>query len=439
MDNYKESWGIIGGGIMGMTLAMRLAQRGFDVTLFEASGKVGGLAGTIDRAGVTYDKFYHVILMSDISTRKVIREIGLENDLRWVETKTGFFSGGKLYSMSNIIEFLKFPPLSLLDKLQLGLTIVLASFIKDWHRMEGIPVEKWLKRWSGRNVFEKIWLPLLKAKLGDHYKDTSALFIWATIQRMYAARRTGLKKEMFGYIKGGYNVINDAFEQKLAKLGVKLILNSKINLLNRAESGRITIESFGSGEFEFDNVISTLPSDLSVQIAPLLKSEEIQQHKSIKYLGVICPSILLTRSISKFYVTNIIDDWPIFTGIIESTALIDPAEIGNMNLIYLPKYVDPSSNLFDMSDVELQKYFLGSLLRMYPDLLESEIIQWNFASARRVFALPVIDFSGILPSVVTSLKGYYIINSAQIINGILNINETVQVAESKLEEILSLR
>jgi hypothetical protein len=38
--------------------------------------------------------------------------------------------------------------------------------------------------------------------------------------------------------------------------------------------------------------------------------------------------------------------------------------------------------------------------------------------------------------VITSLPGYYIINSAQIINGTLNVNETVQVAETKLLEIL---
>ena len=45
--------------------------------------------------------------------------------------------------------------------------------------------------------------PLLRAKLGDAYQAASAAFIWATIQRLYAARRSGLKKEMFGYVPGG--------------------------------------------------------------------------------------------------------------------------------------------------------------------------------------------------------------------------------------------
>jgi hypothetical protein len=54
-----------------------------------------------------------------------------------------------------------------------------------------------------------------------------------------------------------------------------------------------------------------------------------------------------------------------------------------------------------------------------------------------VFALPTINYSQKVPGVTTSLGNYYIINSAQIINGTLNVNETIQVAENKLKEILN--
>jgi hypothetical protein len=74
---------------------------------------------------------------------------------------------------------------------------------------------------------------------------------------------------------------------------------------------------------------------------------------------------------------------------------------------------------------------------MYADLSDKDVINWNMASDRRVFALPTLQYSEKLPSIITSLKGYYIVNSAQIINGTLNVNETIQVAETKLEEILN--
>ena len=435
----EKSWGIIGGGIMGMTLAMRLAQRGDKVTVLESAPKLGGLTGAVEMDGVVWDRFYHVILMSDLNTRNIIREIGLENDLRWVETKTGFFSGGKLYSMSNIFEFLKFPPINLIDKFRLRLTIMVASVIKDWKRMEGIPVEKWLTRWSGKRVFEKIWLPLLKAKLGNQYKDTSALFIWTTIQRMYSARKSGLKKEMFGYVSGGYDKINTAFEQKLKSLGVTIILNSQVKQVTRDPANKVMVQTNLSDNYQFDNVISTLHADISVKIAPSLTKEEIDKHAAIRYLGVVCPSILLSRPISKYYVTNITDSWPPFTGIIEMTALVDPAELGNRSLVYLPKYVEPGDDLFLKIGDELREYFLKPLFKMYPDFSDKDVTFWNVSSARRVFALPTVNYSEKLPSIATSLDGYYIINSAQIINGTLNVNETVQVAESKLMEILDNR
>jgi protoporphyrinogen oxidase len=163
---------------------------------------------------------------------------------------------------------------------------------------------------------------------------------------------------------------------------------------------------------------------------------EKKQHNDIKYLGVICPSVLLKKSISPYYVTNITDSWPPFTGIIEMTALIDKNETKGNHLVYLPKYVNPEDELFERSEEELRKLFMNSLYKMYPNLSQNDVNFWGTSKARIVFALPTINYSKKVPKVTTSLDNYYIINSAQIINGTLNVNETIQVAESKLKEIL---
>ncbi|MGV8964523.1 MAG: NAD(P)/FAD-dependent oxidoreductase [Candidatus Saccharimonadaceae bacterium] len=432
----QQSWGIIGGGILGMTLALRLKNAGHNVTVFESASKAGGLTSSWTIDDVTWDRFYHVILMSDLNTRKILKEIGLEDDINWVETKTGFYSGGKLYSMSNVFEFFKFPPINLIDKFRLGLTIFVASKIKNWKKLEKVYVADWLTRWSGKQVFEKIWLPLLKAKLGDNYKNTSAAFIWSTIQRMYAARKSGLKKEMFGYVSGGYNVINDKFARHLMQIGVEFKLNSDVSDIEPKENGNIDIKA-DDAVYEFHHVISTLSPSQSVNIAKGLTESEKEKHRNVKYLGVICPSVLLNKAISPYYVTNITDTDTPFTGIIEMTALIDKEkELKGRNLVYLPKYVNPEDSLFESSDTEIRKIFLGSLLKMYPQLSETDVLYFGVAKARIVFALPTIGYSENLPGIQTSITNFYIVNSAQIINGTLNVNETIQVAESKLKEIL---
>ncbi len=345
----QKSWGIIGGGVLGMTLALRLSQLGYKVTIFESGAKPGGLTQSWELNGVTWDRFYHVILMSDLNTRRIIEEIGLANEFKWVETKTGFYSGGKLYSMSNMIEFFKFPPINLIDKFRLGITIFAASKIKNWQKLEKIYVADWLTSWSGKNVFEKIWLPLLKAKLGENYRNTSAAFIWSTIQRMYAARKSGLKKEMFGYVSGGYDVINTRFVQYLQNLGVEFIPNTKVSQVQKNGNGMIGVNTTRSKDkFEFDHVISTLSPKQSVNLADSLTADEKEKHRNVKYLGVICPSVLLSKPISPYYVTNITDSGTPFTGIIEMTALIDKKEeLKGKNLVYLPKYVDSDDPLFE--------------------------------------------------------------------------------------------
>ena len=432
----EKTWGIIGGGMLGMTLALRLAQQGHKVTIYETAEKVGGLTSSWEMDGTVWDKYYHVILMSDMATRKILQEIGLENDMRWVETKTGFYSGGKLYSMSNIIEFFKFPPINIIDKFRLGLTIFAASKIKNWKRLEKILVSDWLTRWSGKRVFEKIWLPLLKAKLGENYKNTSAAFIWTTIQRMYAARKSGLKKEMFGYVTGGYQKINQQFAAHLQAMGVTIECNSKVSAIKKTPDEKIEVTASNRVQV-FDKVISTLSSQASVAIANELSEEEKGKHNNIKYLGVICPSVLLKKAVSPYYVTNITDSWPPFTGVIEMTALVDKKEVDEKHLVYLPKYVNPDDAFFDMPDEGIRKIFLGSLYKMYPEITESDILFWGLSKARVVFALPTINYSENIPGISTSIKNYYIVNSAQIINGTLNVNETIQVAENKLKEILN--
>jgi protoporphyrinogen oxidase len=432
----EEKWGIIGGGIMGMTLAHRLAQQGKKVTIFEAAPGLGGLASSWKINNIVWDKFYHVILLSDTHTRGILKEIGLDNNIEWVETKTGFYTDGKLYSMSNTIEFLSFPPINLIDKFRLGLTIFIASKLKNWKRLERIPVETWLKRWSGKNTFNKIWLPLLRAKLGESYKQTSSAFIWATIQRMYAARRSGLKKEMFGYVRGGYLEILKAFEAKLASEGIDIMTNHQATEISQHAGSKLIVRFKNGYEEQFDKIICTLPSGVSVQICKGLSEKEILKLKKIEYLGVICASVILDKPISPYYVTNITDTWVPFTGVIEMTSLVDKKNFGGDTLIYLPKYIKSDDLLFGASDKEIEELFLTALKKMYSFIKPENIKYVGIARARNVFALSTLNYSKNLPNINSSINGVYIINSAHITNGTLNVNETIQIAESKLKEIV---
>ncbi len=418
---------IVGAGFLGLTIALRCAQRGDEVTIYESAPEIGGLASAWNIGDVVWDKHYHVTLLSDSYTRKIVKEIGLAEKFKWVETKTGFFSDGKLYSMSNTLEFLRFPVLDLVSKIRLGATIFYVSRVKDWRSLEKIRVEDWLTRLAGKKTFDRIWRPLLKAKLGDAYKETSAAFIWATIQRMYAARKSGLKKEMFGYVSGGYAYVLRHFGEKLSDLGVLIHLSNRIERIEAVEQHRVSIAT-PTGPETFDKVVLTCPAGSVVKLVPDLSEDEKRAFLRIRYQGIICASVLMNEPLSDFYVTNITDETP-FTGIIEMSALVDKSEFGGASLVYLPKYVEPNSHLFDLSDDEIREQFISGLEKMYPKFNRSGILDFKVSRVREVFPLPELDYSSRLPQVATSIPNLYVVNSAQITNGTLNVNETIALAE----------
>ena len=427
----SQRWGVIGGGMLGLELARRLRTDGRAVTVLEAAPHLGGLADAWTLGPVTWDRHYHVILMSDLRVRELLTEIGLADELRWVETKTGFYTDGRLYSMSNSLEFLKFPPLGLIDKFRLGLTILRASRIRDWKALERIPVSDWLRRWSGRRTFEKIWRPLLRAKLGESYKVASAAFIWAIIARMYAARRSGLKKEMFGYVTGGYARILERLGEHLAGHGIDIRTNAAVRAVESSFGG-VRVRLADGDQLDFDRVVVTAAAPLAARLVPGLSEEEKAGLTGVTYQGIVCASLVLKKPLARYYVTNITDDWVPFTAVIEMTALVDPTHLGGHHLAYLPKYVAPDDPHFQLSDDELRGRFLAALERMYPHFTRADVLAFRVSRVRQVFAVSTLNYSDRTPPVATSVPGVYLANSAHIANGTLNVNETLGLAAEVL-------
>ena len=190
-----------------MALAHRLRAGGVKPTILEAAPQPGGLASSQTIGEFHWDRFYHVILLSDRDLLALLEELGLRNQLHWGYTRSGFFTDGVFHSLSSSLDFLTFPPLSLWDKGRLGWTILQASRIQNPLPLEAETAAAWLHRLSGTRTYRRLWRPLLRSKLGENADRASAAFIWAVIARMYAARRSGLKREMFGYVEGGYGTI----------------------------------------------------------------------------------------------------------------------------------------------------------------------------------------------------------------------------------------
>src|SRR4051794_200283 len=72
--------GIVGGGLLGVGVAYRLACAGDRVTLYERDDRLGGLAGTTDLGGYDVDRYYHAVLPTDDRVLALAEEVALGPD-----------------------------------------------------------------------------------------------------------------------------------------------------------------------------------------------------------------------------------------------------------------------------------------------------------------------------------------------------------------------
>jgi protoporphyrinogen oxidase len=417
---YKMKVGIIGGGIMGISLGYFLSRQGIQVEIYEASSVPGGLAGPLYlEDGTAVDRFYHAILSSDSSLSQLCNELGLSDQMRFNETKMGFYHDGRIFSMNNVLEFLRFPPLNWVDRFRLGLTIVYAQLIRDWKALEGISVEKWLLQWSGRGVFENIWKPLLKAKFDGSFANTPATYIWSRLVRMKSTRGGASQKEMSGHLIGGYITLLKAMQSAIEKAGGKIYLNTPVKEVI-IRDGRATGLRLADGERQFDAVVVTLQTPVFQRLIPTAPPDYLDFLSKTDYIGIICPLLVLDRPLSKFWTVNITDDRIPFTGVIETTSYIDPKYVGGYHLVYLPKYTAPGSDWQKKTDSEIREIWISHLKTMFPDFDPSWIRYFLIHREKFVEPLHGLNQSNLIPAVKTPIAGLYLSTTAQIYPALTN-------------------
>ena len=427
--------GIVGGGITGLTAAFYLLRAGYKVTVLEARPQVGGLATYFNFGPFHWDKFYHCILTTDAPLLQLIQDIGLKDEIRWTETKVGFFTNSRLHSMTTSLDFLRFPGISIWEKMRLALGILYTARIKEGLQLEQEPIGPWLTKIFGAGNYQKLWQPLLKCKLGDSSKLVSASFIWATIRRLYSTRDKGAsKKERMGYVRGGYDTVFNRLLELITNMGGNVLCGVKIARI-KSNSGRGVIIESETGDLKFDYGISTAPSRPFAQLVPDLEPAYKASLERIQYMGMVCCVLLLKRKLTPYYCTNLTDDLP-FTGIIEMTNLISLTETQGRHLVYLPKYTSPGDPLFEASDEDVRQLFYSSLKRVIPDLQDSEVERTFVFRERLVQPIPVLNYSALLPPMQTPIPDLWLANTTQIINSTLNNNEMVKIAKQAVDAVI---
>ncbi len=420
--------------MLGIAVALELADAGRAVTVFEAAPELGGLTAPWSIGDLTWDRYYHVTLASDRNTRALLRRAGVDQRLQLRSTSTGYWDGRSVHRADTVREFLALPDLSLVAKLRIGATIALNARRRDWRRIERSTVDRWLRRWSGRAAFDRFWEAQLRAKLGVEHRDVAASFLWATFRRLDGARRGVERREQMGYVQGGYATTIAGLAEALRSAGVDVVLDTPVSALDRVESA--VVVTTDSGARAFDDVVVTLAAPFAAGLVEQLDPTAAAQLRSVRTMGVVCASAVFERSVSPHYLTYLAAPTPL-TAVVDMSALVDAADLAGRGLVYLPRYVASDDPLFERSDDELREEWLGALRAVYPDLESNELIAFAVARARHVFAVPAVGYSARVPPLTVEGDRIHLVGSAHLVHATLNVDETVALGTWAARELVA--
>ena len=449
--------GIIGAGFTGLSAAYYLTKKGHTVTVFEKDEKPGGLAVGFRPEGQgggmpapnetnvpalrseatkwdwTLEEHYHHWFTNDKSALSLAHEIDHKVIIK--RPKTSSFVDSKIFQLDSPISLLKFPELSLFNRIRMGLSLALLKYNPVWKPLEKFKAEPYLKKMMGEKGYEKLWKPLMVNKLGKYAQSVSLAWFWARVYK---------RTPSLAYPEGGFLEFAEHIQKEIEKNGGKFHYNTEV-LKIKIQNSKVKIaiqksllsnERSKKEDHEFDNVIVTLPSPLFIKIAPELPKDYIDKLSKLKMIGAV--NIVLRLKNPFFndgtYWLSMSDLNSPILAIVEHTNFMDKKNYNNEHLVYIGNYMETSDPRFSMTKEELLKLYDPWLKKINPNYQLSAISSQLF---RAPFAQPIIpiNYSRNIPPVTTPITNVYLANMQQVYPWDRGTNYAVELGKNIAKKI----
>jgi protoporphyrinogen oxidase len=283
----------------------------------------------------------------------------------------------------------------------------------------------------GRRAWGRMWRPLLDSKFDGRFDDLPATYIWARTQRM-SKTRDKAGHEVMGWLEGGYETLISALADRIRALGGEIYPSTAVDRIVGGDAGATGIVV--DGQYRgFDFVLCTLlPPQARMLLAPELVQRAPEDH--CRYLGVVCVVLRTTRSVSPYYTLNITDRRIPLTTVVETTHVVDPEHAGG-TLVYLAKYVEPSSDVFTKPEEDVRAEYLAYARTIFPSLRDDEILASVVQRARAVEPVHVLGGARLLPELFP-LRGLALASSVHVYPENVNGQAVLGVVERVVDGIV---
>ena len=429
----EKSINIVGAGFTGLSLGYYLAKAGWKVNIFEKDAEPGGLAGSFKVEGENLEKFYHHWFTNDLHIMNLIKELDCEDHIVIRPTRTGMYYANNFFKLSSPLDLLKFNPLSLINRIRLGFVVLAVRIVNDWKKLEDITAKDWLIKICGKQGYTVVWEPLLKGKFGRYAETVSAVWFWNKL-KLRGGSRGEKGKENLAYYKGGFASLAESVANKIIEFGGTINYNTEVSAVN----GDSAIILADGRVLTADKTVLTTPLPITAKILESsVEPKYIDQIKQIQYIGNICLTLELNRSLSEIYWLNVNDPGFPFVGIIEHTNFEPVESYKGRHIVYLSKYLPTDETLYNMTEEAFFEYAIPFIQRMFPDFNKDWVLDYHVW--KEAYSQPLVTkhYSKIIPDFKTPLNGVYINTMAQIYPEDRGTNYAVREGKLMAERFLN--
>jgi protoporphyrinogen oxidase len=427
--------------------------------VYERWPGLGGQAATLDVGqGHLLERYYHHLFTSDRHVVELYEELGMPGEVEWLPSSVGMLSQGRVHPFTTPLDLLRFPPLSPVSRVRMGLAVLyLQRRYPDVAPFDHVTVRSWVERAMGRQVWERVWGPLLHAKFGAVADDVTMAWLWRklTLRRQIKGREA--REELLGYPRHSWETLFERLRDRIEGAGGRVSSDRPALRLAGADGGGLEVHPGASGSFRrgldprafepdgeperYDGVVATVPSDVFLELldpalAGAIGDAYLDRVRGARYQEALCLLIELDRRFHDFYWTNVADPSVPFIGLIEHTNFIEPERYGGRRFLYVANYLAHDDRLMTLSPDELLDAYLPGLRRVNPEFSPDWVKRsWLF---REPAAQPIVPTGYVhrIPPLRTPAEGLVHANTTQIYPEDRGTNYSVRLGGEAVDALL---
>jgi len=257
---------VIGAGPSGLVTAHSLLKSGYNVTILESSGNIGGMCQSINIFDQTVDLGPHRFFSSDKIINDYFHEV-IGVDFTTVNRQTRIYYNNRFFDyplkVGNV--------LSNLGILQIIGILMSYALVRIGPPKNTKTFEEWVVSKFGKKLFniffktytEKLWgIPCTKIDAQWASQRIKKLSLWEAVKAAFIGNIGNKHKtlvDQFAYPINGTGAFYKKIEREITKMGGKILLNTKAVKLYQENNKIKSVELLDGSNIEADCFVSTMP------------------------------------------------------------------------------------------------------------------------------------------------------------------------------------